>query len=89
MLPLARLHSKYYVRLLTHDRPKVLASVANVLGDFDVSLESVEQRMMPDGEAELVLLTHSTLEQNMASALSVLRKLPVVGEVANSIRVEG
>ena len=88
MLPMDTLRSKYYVRLLTHDKPKVLASVANVFGDFDVSLESVEQRMRPDGDAELVLLTHTTIEQNMVSALSILRKLPVVGQVANSIRVE-
>jgi len=87
MLPMASLRSKYYVRLLTYDKPKVLASVASVFGDFDVSLESVEQRLIPDGEAELVLLTHTTLEQNMASALAILRKLPVVGQVANSIRV--
>ncbi|HEY3332407.1 MAG TPA: homoserine dehydrogenase [Capsulimonadaceae bacterium] len=87
LLPLATLRTKYYVRLTTHDRPKVLASVANVFGDFDVSIESVDQRPQADGNAEIVLLTHHTIEQNMMSALELLNRLPTVASVDNCIRV--
>ena len=52
VLPLrdrAHLQTKYYVRLLAHDRPKVLASLASVFGDFDVSIESVIQKAHEGG----------------------------------------
>jgi homoserine dehydrogenase len=88
MLPMASLKTGYYVRLTAEDRPKVLASVASVFGDFDVSIESVEQRAHSDGPAEIVLLTHRTIEQNMTSALDVLSHLPVVAHINNWLRVE-
>jgi homoserine dehydrogenase len=75
------------VRLNASDRPKVLASVASVFGDFDVSIETVEQRTQNDN-AEIVLLTHKTIEKNFKSALDILRRLSFVNEVSNWIRVE-
>jgi homoserine dehydrogenase len=87
MLGIDSLVSKYYVRLTAWDRPKVLASVASVFGDFDVSIESVEQRSHAD-EAEIVLMTHRTIERNFTSALDVLSKLSFVSKVHNWIRVE-
>jgi homoserine dehydrogenase len=88
MLPMRSLRARYYVRVVAFDRPKVLASVANVFGDFDVSIETVEQRTHPGGEAEIVLLTHETVEQNFLSALEILGRLPVIVGVENWIRIE-
>jgi homoserine dehydrogenase len=87
MLGMDTLRTKYYVRLTTWDRPKVLASIASVFGDFDVSIETVEQRSQND-EAEIVLLTHSTLERNFISALDILTRLTFVSKVNNWMRVE-
>jgi homoserine dehydrogenase len=85
--PMDLLETKYYIRLIAHDRPKVLASLANVFGDFDVSIESVVQRALPNGDAEIVWITHRSFEANVRSALDVIARLPVVGEVQNWIRV--
>ena len=68
VLPIDQLETNYYVRLLAHDRPKVLASLASIFGDFDVSIESVVQRALPDGDAEIVWITHRCLEANFRSA---------------------
>jgi homoserine dehydrogenase len=87
MLGMDTLRSKYYVRLTAWDRPKVLASVASVFGDFDVSIETVEQRSQND-EAEIVLMTHRTIEQNFVSSLDILQRLSFVSNVNNWIRVE-
>jgi len=87
-LPIARLRTKYYIRLIAHDRPKVLASLASVFGDFNVSIESVVQRALPDGDAEIVWITHQTLEANLRSALDVIRRLHIVSGIENWIRVE-
>lgn len=85
---MAHLKTNYYVRLLAHDRPKVLASLASVFGDFDVSIESVVQRAVPGGDAEIVWITHRCLEANLRSALDVIGRLNIVTGVQNWIRVE-
>ena len=87
-LPIERLRTKYYIRLSAHDRPKVLASLASVFGDFNVSIESVVQRALPTGDAEIVWITHQTLEANLRSALDVIRRLHIVSGIENWIRVE-
>jgi len=84
---ISRLETKYYVRLVAHDRPKVLASLASILGDFDVSIESVVQHPLPNGDAEIVLITHKTIEANLRSAVDVFKRLDIVSAVQNSIRV--
>ena len=87
-LPISHLRTKYYIRLIAHDRPKVLASLASVFGDFNVSIESVVQRALPDGDAEIVWITHQTLEANLRSALDVIQRLHIVSGIENWIRVE-
>ena len=87
-LSIEHLRTKYYVRLTAHDRPKVLASLASVFGDFNVSIESVVQRALPDGDAEIVWITHQTLEANLRSALDVIKRLHIVSAIENWIRVE-
>ena len=88
LLPIDQLETNYYVRLLAHDRPKVLASLASIFGDFDVSIESVVQRALPDGDAEIVWITHRCLEANFRSALDVISRLEIVSGIQNWIRVE-
>jgi homoserine dehydrogenase len=74
--------------VVAHDRPKVLASIASVFGDFDVSIESCVQRTLPDGDAEIVWITHKCLEANFRSALDVIDRLHIVTVIPNWIRVE-
>jgi homoserine dehydrogenase len=88
LLPIDQLETNYYVRLLAHDRPKVLASLASIFGDFDVSIESVVQGAHPDGDAEIVWITHRCVEANLRSALDVISRLEIVTGIQNWIRVE-
>lgn len=88
LLPIDQLETHYYVRLLAHDRPKVLASLASVFSDFDISMESVVQRAQPDGDAEIVWITHRCVEANFRSALDVISRLEIVTGIQNWIRVE-
>jgi len=80
--------SNYYVRMQCLDRAKVLASVASVFGDFDVSIESVVQKRGTGESAEVVWVTHQTTEGDIRKALGVVAQLPVVREISNWIRVE-
>ncbi|NPV28635.1 MAG: homoserine dehydrogenase [Firmicutes bacterium] len=91
--PRGKISSKYYVRLVVKDQPGVLASIAGVFGNHQVSLASVIQKrtLVMSGEimAEIVVITHEVQEQNIQDALVIIRGLSIVGSVENVIRVEG
>ena len=80
--------TKYYIRLNVADRPGVLASIAFVFGNNDVSLASVIQKHTTGQAAEIVLVTHDVLEKNLQDALKIIKELSTVNEVSNVIRVE-
>ncbi len=88
MLSMDSVRCKNYIRVLTEDKPKVLASMAAAFGDNNVSIESVIQRMLPDDTAEVVWLTHEADEPNTRAAVEAIRGLEVVKEVSSWIRVE-
>ncbi|CCO09033.1 homoserine dehydrogenase [Desulforamulus hydrothermalis] len=89
VLPVGETLSKYYIRLRVADKPGVLASIALVFGNKEVSLKSVIQKEATGKTAELVLVTHRVQEQNVQDALMDIKQLSSVMEVANVIRVEG
>ncbi len=81
---------KYYIRLTASDRPGVLANVARVLGDADISINSVLQKDtdIENGHADLVIMTHPALEANMQSAVRSIRELDTVLRMDSLLRVE-
>ena len=80
--------TQYYVALDVTDRPGVLAQVAAVFAEHDVSIRSVLQRGKGE-EAQLVLVTHLAREGAMRRVLDGLEQLPVVSNLASVMRVEG
>ncbi len=87
--PADSLHDRYYLRLSVGDEPGILASVAGVLGSHGVSLGQVLQTgEARDGDVDLVLVTHLSLERDVREALGELRGTAGVREVAALIRVE-
>ncbi len=66
----------------------MLAAVARVFGDNDISIRSMEQVGMGD-EARLVFVTHEALEGNVRRTLSELRQLDVVEDIGGILRVFG
>lgn len=87
--PITEIESKYYIRISVKDRPGVLASIAGVFGNTNVSLASVIQKRLEGHYAELVLITHKVQEANLRDALAVIEGLSVVDQVGTVIRVEG
>lgn len=81
---------KYYFRLVCKDRPGVLAQIAGVLGRLQISIASVIQMdaNAERGEADLVIMTHPSLEKNVQRAVGEIGALPVVARVASVLRVE-
>jgi len=84
------IETQYYVRLNAADRPGVLAQIATVFGRNMISISSAIQ---PESDsqtqtAEIVIMTHPAREKAMQKALGELKKLEVVREISNFIRVE-
>lgn len=84
------LQVRYYVRLSVLDRFGVLAKIAGVFGEGQISIASVLQFDSDDerGLADLVIMTHPAREANMQEAATLLRQLDVVESLENLIRVE-
>jgi len=80
--------SKFYLRLEVEDEPGVLAAIAQVFGDHDVSVESVIQQGR-GAHAELVMVFHPVREASFRDALEKIAELPVVKSEPTPIRVEG
>jgi homoserine dehydrogenase len=76
----------FYLHLEVDDRPGVLAQVAEVLGDNEVSVRSVVQRGL-GGEAQLIMVMHPVSEKRFASALKRIAKLDFLRSPPRSIRV--
>jgi homoserine dehydrogenase len=89
VVPIEEVETKYYIRMETDDKPKVLATVAGIFGENNVSLASVVQKDLHDGKAEIVWVTHPAREKDLRTALDQINALSVVGGVKNVIRVEG
>ncbi len=78
--------SSFYLHLEVADRPGVLARVATVLGDHDVSVKSVVQRGAGD-DARLVMVVHECLESRFAAAVEGLAELGDLRSAPRSIHV--
>jgi homoserine dehydrogenase len=90
--PMSLLQTRYFLRLLTLDRPGVMASIATVLGDRGISLASVVQKesvVLGDDVpgAEIVLTTHVANEAAVQDAIVTLRQMPVIKTVGSLLRV--
>jgi homoserine dehydrogenase len=86
-LPLvADVSSSFYLHLEVADRPGVLARIAQVLGEKEISVKSVVQRGIGD-DARLVMVVHECLESRFAAALEEIAGLEELRSPPRSIRV--
>ena len=79
--------SKFFLRIIAEDRPGVLANIASVLGNNDVSIAQVVQKSRKSGTAELVIITDTVLEKNINDALAVFKGMSVVKDIPGVITV--
>jgi homoserine dehydrogenase len=85
--PIEAMSAQYYVLMRVADRPGVLAAIATVFSEHEVSIKSVWQEGHGD-EAQLVLVTHREPEHALQACVENLRTLDAVKEVSSVIRVE-
>jgi len=78
--------SAFYLHMEVADRPGVLASVTQALGEQGVSIKSVVQRGMQEN-ARLVMVTHPVLESSLRAALQRVGEFDFVRSTPRTIRV--
>jgi homoserine dehydrogenase len=86
--PMGETQTRYHISLDVADRAGVLASIAAVFAQHDVSIQTVRQEGRGE-DAQLVVVTHQAPDRALAATVDALEHLPVVREVTSVMRVEG
>ena len=81
--------SEYYLRVSAYDKPGVLAEIARIFAENNVSIVSMHQKGVKSATVPIIFMTHKTSEKNMQTAVALIEKLKdkVLG-VDALIRVE-
>jgi len=87
MTSILQTRSQFYIRISVADHARVLEKITGILGHFDISIANILQKESHSQEAEIVLITHHVIEQQMQDALVQLKALPEVHQVSSFIRV--
>ncbi|MDO8741224.1 MAG: homoserine dehydrogenase [Candidatus Woesearchaeota archaeon] len=80
--------SRYYFRFMVVDAPGVLAKIAAVLGNSNISIAAVSQKEENKDTVPVIITTHDALESNVSKAIKEINKLDVVKEETVVIRIE-
>ena len=90
ILPISEISTAYYLRMRASDNPGVLAEVTKILGDRQISIDAMMQKEPQDGEteADIVILTHITVEKNMNAAIQAIEALPAIDGAIVKLRME-
>ncbi|MEO5921990.1 MAG: homoserine dehydrogenase [Pseudolysinimonas sp.] len=96
ILPISSVTTRYQITLEVVDRPGVLAAIATMFSEHDVSVEAVQQSVRPEPVQEgrqptatLVIGTHEATESALAATVASLEASKSVAEVTSVLRVEG
>jgi len=96
ILPISSVTTRYQITLEVADQPGVLAAIATMFSEHDVSVEVVQQSVRPEpvqaGDeptATLVIGTHEATESALAATVASLEASKSVAEVTSVLRVEG
>ncbi|WP_225721767.1 homoserine dehydrogenase [Candidatus Vallotiella sp. (ex Adelges kitamiensis)] len=94
ILPIDEVTSSYYLRLRVVDQIGVLADITRILSALDVSIDALLQKeseffdASQINEANIILITHETLEKNINAVISRIEALPTVRSSVTRLRME-
>jgi homoserine dehydrogenase len=89
VLPIDELRTHYYFRFTAKDEPGVLSKISGILGQLNISLQSVHQKgRKSGGSVPVVMMTHRAREADVRQAMREIQALEVVTDMPVVIRVE-
>jgi homoserine dehydrogenase len=80
--------TKYYLRLRVEDKAGILAKIAAVFGETNISIENMVQKPFDDTSANLLLSTHTSKESDIKVALEKLQREGLALTKPAMIRIE-
>ena len=81
--------TRFYVHFSAIDKPGVLAKIADLLGQYNISIASVVQKERKEAHiVPIVMLTHEAREKDMQQALRKIDKLSAIKRKSVLIRLE-
>ncbi len=86
--PIGGVATRYHLQLEVADVAGVLAKIAQVFAEHEVSIQTVRQNERGE-QAQLVIVTHRALDSALSDTVAALSRLDVVRAVTSVMRVEG
>lgn len=75
--------SNFYLRILTEKNATAAGAIAWSLGGFNVAPMTLQQKITPEGMLEIAIITESVFSSTLYNAISSIRGLPYIKEIAN------
>ena len=91
VVPIHDIDSEYYLRFQVLDRVGVLARMTTVLGQNDISIQSMFQPSIadhPNDPVQVVLITHNARERNVLKSLGEIKTMDFMAGPTQLIRIE-
>ena len=89
IMPMDEIVTHYYFRFTALDRPGVLSNISGILGNHNISIQSVQQKgRKTDGSVPVVMVSHLAREADVQKALADINNLDVVSDAPVLIRIE-
>ena len=86
--PLEDIRCPYYFRISAVDEPGVLSKISGILGEHDISIESVIQKgRKVKGAVPIMIRTHEAREASVREALSEIDALDICTDSTVKIRI--
>ena len=90
ILSMDDVETAYYLRMSVQDKPGVMAKVASILAESDISIEAIIQKepVEDDTFANIIMLTHRVVEKQMNAAIAKIEALDTINGAVKRIRME-
>ncbi|MDD5686297.1 MAG: homoserine dehydrogenase [Elusimicrobia bacterium] len=86
--PVENIETKYYIRVMTADKPGALSKIFGILGDNNVSISAcLQEECHKKYGVPIVMLTHQAKEGNIRKAIKIINNLSFVKTKAVVLRI--
>ncbi len=89
ILPMDEIETAYYLRMSVLNKPGVMAAIATIFGNSDISIDTILQKSsQPNESVTIIMLTQNTRERNLVTALKQVESLNTVNGKVMRVRIE-
>ena len=91
VLPMDDVESEFYLRFQVRDQAGVLAGMTSVMGEYNISIQSMIQPSQadhPDDPVQVILITHTAREKDILDSLARIKEFDFILGPTQFIRIE-